>query len=382
MRCVNIDWLEVFCSEDVLCIHDAKFYRTHGYEVQERPYGTPQYRQMFTILEGTRPVIEIRRDPYSIKANGGIFEPNDCHLRLSNRACYNPGTIDWLRRFLTYNNYKYKGISRIDICLDFLRFDNGMLPNNLLKGYLRNKFSKLNQCNIAAHGLECYGNIDIHGRDSWSNGRQWNSVKWGSSTSSVTTKLYNKSMEMRQTKRKFWIEDAWKATGLWPKDIDFSDDNKKLFPDVWRVEFSLKSSIKGFVQTREGEYVPSSLSMYDTPDKLWTVFCIMAAKFFDFRKVEIVNGMHKRKDRCTRLDLFNFLDNDVWKPVRLTNQIEPTRTDKILINHIKEMLKIGVPEPELINALKVLLNYLYKYKRIKDNEAEELLQALGEGRSV
>lgn len=379
MRCINIDWLEVFCSEGLLGPRDAEYFIRQGYDVEKRAYGTPQYRQMFTINEGGCPVLEVRRDPYSLKCQGGIFEPNDCHLRLSNRACYQPGIIDWLRRFMLAHGYEYKTLSRIDIALDFLKFDSGMLPNNLLMGYLRNKYSKLNQCNISAHGLECVGNVDLHGRDSWRNGRQWNSVKWGAATSAISTKLYNKSMEMRQVKRKFYIEDCWRRAGLWPKDLVLCDDTKGEFPDVWRVEFSIKSAIKGYASLSTGEYMPSSLSMYDAPDKLWTVFCILCSKYFDFRKVEIVNGVHKRKDRCTRLPLFDFLSNDVLAPQRLTSQIEPTRTDKILINHIKRMLDIGVPEPELIAAIRTLLSYLYRYKRVRDMELEELLENFQRG---
>ena len=66
-RCVNIDWLEVYCLEDrheYPC--DAEYFRRHGYLVQERDYGTRQYNQMFTILDKWgNPMIEVRRDPPS-----------------------------------------------------------------------------------------------------------------------------------------------------------------------------------------------------------------------------------------------------------------------------------------------------------------------------
>lgn len=73
MRCVNIDWLEVFCSEGLLGPRDAEYFIRQGYDVEKRAYGTPQYRQMFTINEGGRPVLEVRRDPYSLKCQGGIL---------------------------------------------------------------------------------------------------------------------------------------------------------------------------------------------------------------------------------------------------------------------------------------------------------------------
>lgn len=381
MRCINIDWLELFCSEGDGCPRDASYFKSKGYEVKIRAYGTPQYREMFTISEGSRDVIEVRRNPYSLKRQGGIFEDNDCHLRLSNRSCYQPMTIDWMRRFLIAHGYHYKAISRIDICLDLLTFDNGMLPNTLLQGYLKNKFSKLNQCNIAAHGLEQLGSVDIHGRDSWNYGRLWNSIKWGSSTSSISTKLYNKAMEMRQTKEKYYIEDAWRACGLWPAGVVKSEENKDLFPDVWRVEFSIKSAIKGYAQKDSGEYIPSTLSLYDAPDKLWARFCCFAAKYFNFRIVEMVNGKPKRKDRCKPLNLFNFDKCECFVPIRLSAQIEPTRTDRILINYLKKMIVSGVPEAALINAIRTLLDYLFQYKRLHEKEFSELLEFLAKQRA-
>ena len=68
-RCVNIDWLEVFALENTLNPPDPAFYKKMGYMVRVRDYGTPQYKQMFTIYGSDgREFLEIRRDPYSIKA--------------------------------------------------------------------------------------------------------------------------------------------------------------------------------------------------------------------------------------------------------------------------------------------------------------------------
>ena len=90
MKLVNLDWLEVYCLEPAgLAIPDAAFFVAQGFEVKAREYGTPQYREMFTIFDGDHfPMYEIRRNPYSIKANGGIFNARACHIRLSNRQCY------------------------------------------------------------------------------------------------------------------------------------------------------------------------------------------------------------------------------------------------------------------------------------------------------
>lgn len=99
MACVNIDWLEVFCKEPIICNPD--YFRAKGYNVEVRAFGTPQYKEMFSICDDRkRPILEIRRNPYSLKSCGGIFDEDDCHIRLANRTCYAPCPIGYLREFL------------------------------------------------------------------------------------------------------------------------------------------------------------------------------------------------------------------------------------------------------------------------------------------
>lgn len=85
IKCINLDWLEVFCIEDGYL--DPNYFQNLGWNVCVREYGTPLYKQMFTLLnEHGKPFLEIRRDPYSLKENGGIFEKGSCHIRLANRT--------------------------------------------------------------------------------------------------------------------------------------------------------------------------------------------------------------------------------------------------------------------------------------------------------
>lgn len=315
IRCINIDWLEVYCNEGDVC-KDAAYFRGKGYEVKTRDYGTPQYKQMFTVMENDLPLIEIRRDPYSLRSDGGIFFAGDCHLRLPNRQCYELEPINDLRTFLLAHGYTYKSISRIDICLDFQHFDSGQTPDAFIKSFMAVEISKLNQCNIA-----------VHGRDLWAN-RLWNSLKWGSEKSPITTKLYNKSLEMKQTKVKNYIRDQWERAGL------------TLAKDVWRIEFSVKSHIKGYVHLETGEIIHSTLNEYDSRAKCLFMFHVLLSRYFDFRKVERSRtGALKRKNRCTRIETFSFADGSAYKPIRLQQSQDPTRTDRLLIKRLYEILK-------------------------------------------
>lgn len=63
VRCVNIDWLEVFAME-IGAPHDADYFIRAGFVVHVREYGTRIYNEMFT-LEGQdgHPLLEVRRNP-------------------------------------------------------------------------------------------------------------------------------------------------------------------------------------------------------------------------------------------------------------------------------------------------------------------------------
>lgn len=302
-RCINLDWLEVYCLE--IAPRTPQYFTDRGYEVRVRAYGTPQYAQMFTIYDGKFPMIEIRRNPYSLRKQGGIFPDNACHIRLSNRACYLISPVRYLYNFMLAHGFRYQSISRIDIALDFNNFDDGTDPADFIGRYMRNEISKINQCNIHSHGS-----------DHW-NGRTWNSLKWGAPTSAVSTKLYNKTLELKEGKDKFYIRDAWAEASL---DIT---------RDVWRIEFSINSQSQTLKDKQTGGYIKKSISDYETRFQLLFHWEVLASKYFHFK--ERVGD--KRKDRCPDIATIVITDPDAetYRPVRNpTEQHEPGRTTKML----------------------------------------------------
>lgn len=323
-RCINLDWLEIYCLEPSANPRDINYYETAGYEVKPRMYGTPQYREMFTVYEDGEPFLEIRRNPYSLKSEGGVFLPNACHIRLVNKACYEYDPISHLRAFLVAHDYEYKAISRIDIALDFNEFDNTETPERFCRKYMAGKYSKVNQ-----------GKVSAHGKDTW-NERIFNSLKWGSDTSPITTKLYNKSLELREVEDKPYIRQRWEEAKL------------DLSRDVWRVEFSFSAQFQTLKSKRSGEYLRKNLSDYDTRNKLLVQFFIMYAKYMDFRKKEYTIARRgenkgrkvlKRKYDCKRKQLFVYAESIAYLPTRNQTRTKALgRTDRILANRLYKMV--------------------------------------------
>ena len=319
-RCCNLDWLEIHALEPAADPHDASFFRRAGLDVQEREFGTRVYKEMFTVCDRIgNPFVEVRRNPYSVGFQG-LHSPQECHLRLVNAACYYEDAAARLQHFMDDFDYTFNRISRVDICLDFELFDRGDDPAKFLARYLRQTYSKINQ-----------GTITAHGTDRW-DGQIWNSVSWGSPTSAIGTKFYNKTMELYDqasgTYKKPHIRYAWLKCGLID---DFHKVLKKkdggwYTPQIWRVEFSIRSSVKNWVaielngEAKHYQSIRNTLDMYDSREKLVTLFAALSQHYFHFKYYE----KGQRKDRCRDKVLFD------WGGVQLTYKVEHADIQRLL----------------------------------------------------
>lgn len=370
VKCINLDWLSVYCLEPKGVVMNAAYYKKLGWSVEEREYGTPQYREKFTLMNGRHPFLEIERNPYSLKQNGGIFEPESCHIRLANRTLYQPNPVQQLTNFIVKYGYEYKGISRVDVCCDLTIFDNGMNPQDLANKYMKDKIWKVHQSKIDAHSSDGDDSwripihLGAHGRET-KTGRTWNSLKWGSPKSALSTKLYNKTLELETNTGKFYIKDAWVKSGLCelqkvryeyrnPKTKEMEIRSKQVcvvpgtavdqeipiegakMIDVWRVEFSMNSEGRKWIDLGDNHIVDLSLNAFDNLDSLAATFFTCSEWLFCFIYAKwITKGatrLKERTNRCKKLQLFNtkFLHSH-YKPQRQTEMEDPSRTEKIMM---------------------------------------------------
>lgn len=358
VRCLNIDWLEVYVLENVNrypC--DATYYAQHGYVVHQREYGTRVYADMFTIDdEHGQPFLEIRRHPLSsTMRNGGLFPREASHIRLSNYACYRDDAITALRDFLAIHEYTFVKIFRIDLALDFERFDSGDYPARFIERFMSGRYSKMNQTNISAHGT-----------DNW-NGRVWNSLSWGKPSSMIGTKIYCKSTELQQVKDKPYIRWAWFRAGLIDDPINNTkhDEHGEVYrPDIWRLEFSIKSSAKRWFliersDQRHGKIpMPYTLDVFDSSQRRWIVFASLCAHYFRFKHYE----PDKRKDRCADKALFALnLESQFVKIERYTKSA-PVDSRLRRYAAMLASLQMFVTDAEVQRAISVLLAYIDSQK--------------------
>lgn len=311
-RCVNLDWLEVHAREPIGEPHNAEFFREHGCWVEEREYGTRVYKEMFVIYGSDNlPAIEVRRNPSSTGLKG-IHDAEETHIRVINRLCYFDDCAEKFRNWLDFYHYTDIRISRVDVCMDFVRFDFGDEPFRFVKRYVSHKYAKY-----------AGGDISLHGKDRWE-GIDLNSLKWGHPKSIVSTKMYNKTMELKDTKTglfsKPYIRQAWMMCGFIDDVQHVTLQGREV--DVWRIEFSICSPKRGWApldvngNPNKKYSLRNTLEMYEGREKLLTIFASLSKNYFRFKKYK--EGV--RKDRCEDKKLFDF--SGIQQTYKLSKDME------------------------------------------------------------
>ena len=374
-RCVNIDWLEVYCLEpsDTFPLN-AGYFESKGYAVKEREYGTRVYNEMFEILDDKgNPIIEVRRNPASGDSSFSGLVPESCHLRLPNWVLYQDNPVRFLMDFMLKHNYIFKRIFRIDVCYDFVAFDDGYDPARFVRRYLKGRYRKINQCQLTAHG-----------QDNW-NMCDWNSLSWGARDSMVSTKLYNKTLELKEGKStKPYIRTAWMVAGLVDNPVSLTKrqpDGTLKDVNVWRLEYSMKSSCDGWIviEMQNGrkvkkQRIPHRLGLFDTKDKLWQRFQDLTYHYFRFKHLEyieltdkydagVLEAVHsegrkllKRKDRCRDKVLFYFDEGHQFTQLAAAPSDRKADTKEDTLVRRLNIFAMTHPDEAVQKAVKIILD--------------------------
>lgn len=346
--CINLDWLEVFCIESPSFPLDAVNCANLGFSVQKREYGTPQYSEMMTLLRGEVPILEVRRLPYSTREDGGIFERGACHIRYVNRTCYNVNPVQEMRNFIRRARLTFKSISRCDVCMDFVEFDNGDTPVAFIRRYMSDKVVKMHQSKLRgvsrSAGVAYEETFAFGGRDCCGS-KNINSLKWGGKGCPISTKLYNKSQEMRDTKYKSYIVDQWCAAKIVERKRVETKDGKAVTQlvrdgkptDVWRLEFSIKLQGAKFVETAQGGIIEFNLDALESRDKLLTIFHGLALQYWDFRIPQVTeSGKSVKSNRLKKVAYIKAKIMSAYVPKHLSSAKDLTRFERSVLRKLNQ----------------------------------------------
>lgn len=345
-RCVNIDWLQVYgrCGIDSNIIDKLQ---KLGCRIKEHDQTTRHFAKWITVTRPreSHPYVEITYQPFSTKEkSGGVFFADACVVKLCNRFCYEPECVEHFRQFLFSWDFKLISISRIDICSDMEYFDNRMSPKTLIEGFFSCKYWKMRPTKSRSVQKQ-------------RTTMDYSYLAFGEGAAPVKTKIYNKSLEMREVKSKPYIQDAWRECQLGEKR------------DVWRLELSITPDRKNMVDKDTGQIVEVKLSEIDSPQKLMNVFFRYAVHYFKFK----INDGKTKKSAADVLDLFHVQAADEnYKPMRLSPAECSGRTDKLVLAKMLEMSYHPTIDPVARKEIQNAMMHIAKVKRISIGEIKRV----------
>lgn len=347
-KCINFDWVQVWSYEPVW-LNSAWSYRDVGFIVKERSYGTRIFNEVLTLIDKNGiPFVEICRDPKSKKSQGGIIPDRACSIRLVNQQCYSPNALQDLISFLQDLGFEYKngrlcGIQRLDIAMDFARFDAlEDSPQLFVNDYMAGKYAKVTQPQVRAVGVDGY---------LW---KRYNSLSWGSTSSMVSTKMYCKTQEMAEVREKPWIRQAWVDSGILESSLDETP--------VWRIEFKLTSECHEWIN-EDGVIIHNTLEAWSSEANLISFYRGLIGKYFDFRYVE----REKSKYKATPVDLWRW-PKGVQRalPRRKEHFRDTGRAELILMNQLDRLRDGATTQSQItsISEVKQMVYALYASKKL------------------
>jgi hypothetical protein len=277
---------------------------------------------------------------YATDALEQIMNPGHGVLKIDNYYLYHFSSsikefIGWLLRRL---DLEFHGITRIDIAYDFNSFYNRREPENFIKAFLRNEILKKKKTKF-----KVAGNHDHINTFNW--------ITFGSKTSTVNYKLYNKSLEMKEASMKPHILKDWKSSLL--------DLNK----DVWRLEFTINSN----TNTLMNEYRKINFHSLETLslDIISGIFYNLYESYFQF----VYNDRNQsRKDRMKEITLIQF--PEVFHKCHMikTNPFErdSNMATKIFINKMNSLQEeLRGKDDDFIEDARTMINKLISIYKLE-----------------
>lgn len=289
---ISVDWLQIYCDLSLLNY-------TGEYEVKTLSYGTKHFEILEEIYTEGALFASVQRKPRSdiLKSHTGI-------IKFQNKILYSSIAENIIQNFLSLCEITILSITRIDIAIDFREFENRMKPENLIKGFMTEKYLKNGR-----------GKYTIIG--SQKNVLDVSYLRFGTKSSDVNVYLYNKTLEMNEQTYKEYITESWQDLAGSPMQ------------PVWRLEFSLKAKATSYLDEETGEIETIDLSFLSNFEMKKRVCQALINRYFEFK----VRDKQKNKSRMRTLILFN-LDNTTMTNRYFPKGSDILKKDKILMKNI------------------------------------------------
>lgn len=330
-NCIAIDWLQLYCHTPLDKVMNSKLgtfepvlkSRSGSYEVCLQDYSIRQFKNVYEIKKDNEVLAVITCNP---PANS-VLKQETAIVKIINRCLYQKELKKFVLDMLKDLNLTFISVSRIDICVDFLKFDNGMTGNELIKKFVSEKFIKSGK----QTSWTLHADSGVRDEGKTRNFLNYHYLRFGKKGGECNYYIYNKSKELAEVKTKPYIIEHWESCGY--------EENQG---DVWRMEFSLKSGNNGVVHDGgEGEVLDlKNLSILE-PLNYTAWFINYFDRHFKFYK----NDGKKRKDRNREIKLFKNLKPSTIK-IKLSRKKDSGRRQRTFakqLNELNQELRNDVP---------------------------------------
>lgn len=330
---ISIDWLQIYADVSLLKYPDE-------YEAKILDYGTKNFEILEEVyLQGSL-FCSVQRKPRS-----EIIKSHTAVIKFENSLLYFADAETIIATFLRECEIHLLSITRIDLAVDFKKFKNGLLPQSLIKGFMKEKFLKNGRGKYTLIGSQ-KNVLDV------------SYLRFGTKSSDVNVYLYNKSLEMKEKVYKPYIAERWKQLEGSP------------LQDVWRLEFSLTAKATTFIDEQTGEIQTITLNTFSNTKQQKEIISALEKRYFEFK----VNDGQKNKTRMKRLLLLDL------EQTTFTNRYLPAgsdiyKRDKILMKNLYTLDKEHRDIPDyLIEAKTDLIDFMTQNQTLKEYYDSKVLQ--------
>jgi len=294
---IQIDWLQIaYHSQIPLHVVDGKFFK-----LVAKAYGTSLFQTVYNVMFNDKEVAVLAANP-----RVDFLEKNFCMLKILNEQLYTQDSATVANQIAIDLQLKFNNVSRLDLCVDFNNFSNGLYPERLIKNFIMQGVNLLGKRKFVIHGKNLTE-------------KKFDYLKFGNSTSDVVCYLYNKTLELSEVKMKPYIVESWKQQGI--------DINKP----VWRLEFSIKNSNKHLISKETGEALNFKAIEILNKEFLHELFALLQHKYFRFKKITGQQNISREAD----VKLFDFdYEKFIFKGVY--DKKDSNRFSRIIAKKINE----------------------------------------------
>ena len=343
-KVLSVDWFEVCCDvqQPNLLLYDIPF----GMRVIKEEYSTRQFKNVFQISYHDRKVCTIITEPFS-----KVMTPQTCLLKVDNKLLYTNHGFELVNLVFSVFRLVFRSTTRIDLCCDFTSIVSYNCASEFISDVLNGNVYKSGKWSFSVQGSSRGGYM-----------MPYNYIRFGNTTSPCSIALYNKSYELKESK-KTYIEDMWIASGL-------VDPDTLTLSDVWRLEFRITDSRYKFIDTATGaeERLDPFRAVRDY-EYLCSIYQALCAKNWDWR---IPSATDTNKSRWACVPFFDFSDKSC-NHIRFVDRAvsKSNRTDKIVLRRLSSLFDEeyrrlpqteknmqSLPEP-VAQLRQVVLDYAY-----------------------